>query len=64
MPHKTIKGTLIALMALWVLAFTFDSIMGINWPSTNIHRAFIWFPSVVIGLYWLMYGGKKKTDKT
>jgi len=63
MNHNTIKALAIASLCLWVILFTIDAIFGIDWPSYTIQRAFIWFPTVVIGLYWLIYGGIRKKKK-
>jgi len=58
------KKVVIFSMVLWVFLFCMDLIIGIDWPSQTSKRAFIWFPTVVIGLFWLIYGGSKnKTDK-
>ncbi len=56
----TLKATLIGLLMIWLLLFAIDSIFGIEWPSYIIHRIFIWTPTVLIGVYWLSFGGTKK----
>ncbi|MBL4775384.1 MAG: hypothetical protein JKY87_04955 [Mariprofundus sp.] len=63
MNPNIIKSLAIGSLCLWVILFTIDSIFGINWPSHSIQRAFIWFPTVIIGLYWLIYGGMRKKEK-
>jgi len=57
------KKTVIISMILWVFLFSLDLIIGIDWPSQTSKRVFIWFPTVAIGLFWLVYGGKNKSDK-
>ncbi|MDX8391269.1 MAG: hypothetical protein R8K53_01705 [Mariprofundaceae bacterium] len=64
MNQNLVKWLGIITLGLWLLTFAIDSMFGINWPSQSIHRAFIWFPSVIIGLYWLVYGGKRKTESS
>ena len=60
MNSTTLKAIFIGLLMIWVTLFTVDSIFGINWPNYMIHRVFIWTPTVLIGVYWLMFGGMKK----
>ncbi len=57
----TLKAALIGLLMIWLLLFTMDSIIGINWPNYTLKRVFIWAPTVLIGVYWLVFGsGKEK----
>ena len=56
------RNILIAGLMLWILLFSIDSMFGIDWPSYTIHRIFIWCPTVLIGLYWLLFGGTE-TEK-
>ena len=58
MNKENLKPILIGLLMVWVLLFTIDSIFGINWPNYMVHRVFIWAPTVLIGVYWLAFGGK------
>jgi len=57
------KKVIIISMVLWVFLFCMDLIIGIDWPSQTSKRAFIWFPTVAIGLFWLIFGGNKKDKK-
>jgi len=54
------KPILIGGMMLWLLLFSMDSMFGITWPNYTIERAFIWFPTVLLAVYWLLFGGDKK----
>ncbi len=56
----TLKAALIGLLMLWLLLFAIDSIFGIDWPNYTLKRVFIWAPTVLIGVYWLTFGGAKK----
>jgi len=60
MQSQNIKALIIALLVLWLLLFSIDSIVGIDWPNYTIKRLFIWCPTVLIGIYWIFFGGKKK----
>lgn len=58
------KAILIGLLMIWLLLFIIDSIFGISWSNYTLHRVFIWTPTVLLGIYWLSFGGsKKKGDK-
>lgn len=59
-----LKSILFGLLILWLLLFSIDSIVGIDWPNYIIQRIFIWFPTVLIAIYWLVYGGVKNKNKT
>ncbi|MDQ7004136.1 MAG: hypothetical protein Q9N67_04135 [Ghiorsea sp.] len=58
----TLKAGLITLLMIWLLLFSIDSIFGIDWPNYITQRIFIWTPTVLIGVYWLVFGGAKKKD--
>jgi len=60
MKSSKMKATLIALLLIWLLVFSIDSIFVINWPNYTLKRIFIWTPTVLIGVYWLLFGGAKK----
>ncbi|MDQ6980616.1 MAG: hypothetical protein Q9M46_03995 [Ghiorsea sp.] len=47
---------------IWLLLFTIDSMFGIDWPNYTVQRIFIWFPTVLIAIYWLVFGGSKKKE--
>ncbi len=61
MNKEKLKPILIGLLMIWLLLFAIDSIFGITWPNYMIHRIFIWTPTVLIGVYWLTFGGTKKS---
>ena len=61
MNKEKLKPILIGLLMIWLLLFAIDSIFGITWSSYMIHRVFIWTPTVLIGVYWLTFGGTKKS---
>lgn len=56
----TLKAALITLLMIWLLLFSIDSIFGIDWPNYTMQRVFIWTPTVLIAIYWLVFGGRKK----
>ena len=56
----TLKASLITLLMIWILLFTIDSMFGIDWPNYIVQRVFIWFPTVLLAIYWLVFGGPKK----
>jgi hypothetical protein len=60
MNKEKLKPILIGLLMIWLLLFAVDSIFGITWPNYMVHRIFIWTPTVLIGVYWLTFGGAKK----
>lgn len=60
MNQQTLKAGLIGLLLLWLLLFLIDSAVGISWPNYELQRVFIWIPTVLIGIYWLVFGGDKK----
>jgi len=60
MNKEKLKPILIGLLMIWLLLFVMDSIFGITWPNYVIHRVFVWTPTVLIGVYWLVFGGSKK----
>jgi hypothetical protein len=59
MQRINVKTILIVLLLLWFLLFMVDSMFGIPWPNYTVERVFIWVPTVLIGVYWLLFGGKK-----
>jgi len=59
MDKVKVRTILIGLMLLWLLVFSIDSVFGIDWPNYTVKRVFIWIPTVIIGVYWLIFGGKK-----
>jgi len=60
MNSVTLKASLIALLMIWLFIFAIDSMFGIDWPNYTVQRIFIWFPTVLIAIYWLVFGGSKK----
>ncbi len=60
MNFLTLKATLITLLMIWLLLFSIDSFFGIDWPNYTMQRIFTWFPTVLIAVYWLLFGGSKK----
>ena len=56
----TLKAVLITLLMIWLLLFSIDSIFGIDWPNYTMQRVFIWTPTVLLAIYWLVFGGNKK----
>ena len=60
MQHINLKRILIALLLAWLLLFSIDAFVGIAWPNYTAKRIFTWTPTVLIGLYWLLFGGSKK----
>jgi len=60
MNKKYLKAALIALLICWFLVFSIDSMFTITWPNYYVQRVFIWTPTVLIGVYWLMFGGDGK----
>ena len=60
MNKEKLKPILIGLLMIWLLLFAVDSIFGITWPNYTMQRVFIWTPTVLIGVYWLTFGGTKK----
>ncbi len=63
MNKATLKPVLIGLLMLWLLLFAMDSIVGITWPNHTIQQVFVWMPTVLIAIYWLVFGGDK-SDKS
>ena len=59
MNKEKLKPILIGLLMIWLLLFAVDSIFGITWPNYTMQRVFIWTPTVLIGVYWLTFGGTK-----
>jgi len=59
----TLKAVLITLLMIWLLLFSIDSIFDIDWPNYTLQRIFIWTPTVLIAIYWLVFGGRKKDKK-
>ncbi len=55
-----LRTILISFLILWLLLFTIDAFVGIPWPNYTAKRIFTWTPTVLIGLYWLLFGGSKK----
>ncbi len=64
MKQQHIKSILTVLLMLWVLVFSVDSMFGIDWPNYTLHRIFVWCPTVLIGVYWLFFGGSDKSRKS
>ena len=60
MQYLNLRTLLIALLLVWFLLFTVDSFVSIPWPNYTVKRIFTWTPTVLIGLYWLLFGGTKK----
>jgi len=60
MNKEKLKPILIGLLMIWLLLFTIDSIFTITWPNYILHRVFVWTPTVLICVYWLVFGGNKK----
>ncbi|OIQ00968.1 MAG: hypothetical protein AUK35_00835 [Zetaproteobacteria bacterium CG2_30_46_52] len=63
MNKQNLKVFLVVFLVVWVFIFSIDSMFGIDWPSYTIQRIFIWSPTVLIGIYWLVFGGDKKEEK-
>jgi len=63
MKQQYIKSILIGMLMFWILLFSIDSMFGIDWPNYTMQRIFIWFPTVLIAVYWLIFGGKKPDVK-
>lgn len=63
MNQKNIKALMITLLVLWMFLFSVDSMIGIDWPNYTVKRIFIWCPTVLIAIYWMLFGGKKKEGK-
>ncbi len=55
-----LKTLLVGLFFVWVLVFSLDMMFGVSWPSYTVERIFVWTPTVLLGLYWLIFGGDKK----
>jgi len=55
-----LKAIFIGLLMVWITLFAIDSIFGITWPNYMMHRVFVWTPTVLIGVYWLAFGGVNK----
>lgn len=56
--QENIKVVLMVCLIAWVFVFSIDMMFGISWPNYTLHRVFIWSPTVLIGVYWLIFGGK------
>lgn len=60
MNYNRLKAGLVGLLIIWLLLFLVDSMFGITWPNYTIHRLFVWTPTILIAVYWLVFGGSKK----
>ena len=62
MKKEKLKPVLIGMLMLWLLFFTIDSVVEIHWPNYTVHQMFTWMPTVLIAIYWMLFGGDK-SDK-